>query len=155
MKWKDSRLLNPKISNNTRFLEAAMALYNEYLHLNCKPRVTAQLLKRYLSKIFGSELGLLNYFVKDFRQKGRIRRYRMLAEKLTGEKLPYYKDYLWFDASIESSGSNLVFKENHKDSDWYKFQEGVKRYRKFVMGLIGSVESRKNDSCIQLSSTEK
>lgn len=146
LKWKDSRLLNHKVSNNTRFLEAAMALYNEYIHLNYKPRVTAQLLKRYLGRIFGSELGLLNYFVKDFRQKGRIRRYKSLAKKLSGTDLSYYKDYLWFDEAVESNGSNLIFKDGYKNSDWYKFQEQVKNYRRFVMSLIVSVEGGKYKS---------
>ena len=137
-RWDDSRLVNSRVYNTSRFLDASEALYNKYVEAlalkNINPIVTWQSLQQKLLDAMGEQFsGFDNYYKKE-----RIDKYSALAPWL-GQ----FDESEWFDAAIEKDllafcSGRHIWREDIKpeDTDWYRFQEAVKEHQRIAMRLI-------------------
>lgn len=130
--WVDSRLVNSKINNNSRFIKAAentFYLYTKYLGSNCE-----------WNKIRKDLLHIMSCP----KQSDRLNEYY----KLVGWLPPYHKRG-WFDGSIEQKVMGLkdsdnellskftIFKDEYwwkdgikkENTNWFKFQEAIKDHQ--------------------------
>jgi hypothetical protein len=140
--WKDKRLIeaHEKIDNKVRFLDAAGWLYDIYTnHLG-----TRNFRKKVVQQI-DEAIGNSKSTVKE-----RTERYKALIGPgfIEYKKKAWFKEAVRFDTRITcDSSTNMeprtdiiyLWKDNYRQSYWYKFQEAVKAHQKFAMYFIGPI----------------
>jgi len=126
--WKDKRLINPGISNNERFLDAAAKLLEFYYgSIN-------QYKKTSIIKEFQNELAFI--FNKRSLQS-RLTDYNRLALKYSKHRIIPYNPIKWFKSAVNDT-SNWIDDENYFNNDWYLFQESAKSYFHYTLKLLES-----------------
>ena len=138
LKWTDDRFVSKhsEIDNKDRFLKASEHIFELYCRYGqgYLPD-TIEEGKKELVPALREAIG--DYDSKNKRKNERIERYK----NLIGNDFIEYDEDSWFDSIVswmsdpETIGSSQVkriysWKENYKESDWYKFQEAVKNHQK-------------------------
>lgn len=119
-KWLDNRLLNEKICNNSRFIDALKTICT-YLKeiLKKEPKISTE---EYLDEIY--KIWQLN--IED-----RKKEYTRLLQKLyRGELIPMYNSEDWFEKSVQIIDKKYFAKHNFIKNHWYKFQKATENYLK-------------------------
>lgn len=131
--WKDSRLLNPMIDNNERFLEAADKLFFEYsYHLNSGHNYQHERhhLTYHLKEIFTRS----DYKAINNGEKYAL--YNALAIQYSGAAIEKYDSRLWLKtALIKSKGYYYWRSNNHTQYDWHHFQEAASNHFEYCFEL--------------------
>ena len=109
--WEDERLINPKVSNTQRFIDAARNLFAEYATFNC---------------------------IKNIENKTQILLHKINDLKSIKNEIYPYNECEWekdafFYCDYESK---FIEHYNFKESDWFGFQEAVKTYKQVVWRKI-------------------
>ncbi len=158
--WRDPRLLEERINNRERFLEAAKFLF-EKLALHVDPNRSQRSMggsKRKISNDLNEAIGDTDP-KNDYRQE-RIDRYKELAlsEAYGSTELPDYDPEEWFDAAVNENVRGLrdrsdsmllrfdplqdiyTWKDptNRKSTNWYKFQEAVKAHQDAAWAVLAA-----------------
>ena len=146
--WTDPRLIrkNSEIDNKARFLKAAGCIFEQYsLYLDpqCPRSVIDQEEKALIAEI-EKEIG--DHDVNNEEMPNRIARYKEFIKKINKGEFIDYDENAWFNNAIDK---NLIasmplingwgaykWKADHKESNWYGFQEAVKAHQWFVMESI-------------------
>ncbi len=146
--WRDDRLLDGAIDNKARFLEAAMHLFEKFVHLADASMKDDELeerkrqLKADLDRAIGGRDQSNEY------SNERIERYRELARLAPygDTEIPAYDEDDWFDEAVNEDvrglrdrGDNMLLRfdpftdqytwkdrETYRETDWYLFQEAVR-----------------------------
>lgn len=137
--WKDERLIteNEVVDNNLRFLEATshiLELLAGYKKENVKDK------DNFINKI-SNIFSLRGH--REYHKERRKDRYHELSVQLSGEKIPEYNKYNWFENAVEVFDEesmflpnlnynevNYIWKNNeYKDSSFYLFSEAVKNHQ--------------------------
>jgi len=137
LKWVDDRLVqsHAEIDNKKRFLEAAGQLFDKYHSYRGSPaRGSAIKEREKLIKDIDTAIGGHD---KENEQKDiRIVRYKALI----GEDFIDYDESRWFNDAIKRKIGffkwNYRWKDNCRESHWYKFQEAVKEHQKIAKDEI-------------------
>ncbi|MCF8000618.1 MAG: hypothetical protein K9K76_01990 [Halanaerobiales bacterium] len=146
--WEDKRLIseNTKIDNNKRFLKAAHGLLNYFSEYNKISMKNRNIFLKQIERIFSIEGN--SYFSKRKRKK----EYNKLSIDLSGDIIPKYKKYKWFNDSVRNETNNSVFlpnlnfnnikyiwrNQNYQDSPYFKFCEAIKSHQKETKNLFKS-----------------
>jgi len=137
--WEDERLVpsHSQIDNKKRFLEAAQCIYEKYA--------------RYLNTPIDNSLNTqIDEAIGDYEddEEDRIERYKVLC----GADFIEYDKELWFKEAVDCvdeivsyfgsadtvcrNEAEYEWKENYKDSHWYRFQEAVKAHQRITMDTV-------------------
>ena len=156
--WKDGRMIEPRIDNKARFLEASAELLAKLFKITV-PDITEQAsqikqneLCADLSKAIG-ERDQGNHYEKE-----RIARYTELGLKpeYGGAAIPEYDADAWFDDAVNEDVRGLrdrsdftlcrwdcwtdVYSwksgQDYTSSNWYKFQEAVKSHQADTLSIL-------------------
>lgn len=135
-RWHDTRLLNGYIDNNLRFASAARALYETYAEFTPRTNSSWQTVELELL----SAMGPTASGASNTGKAKRLAEYERLAPWMGGENA--YEEHAWLDAAVtskavqtSSAGGMPIYqyerrwRDNWADSDWYRFQEGVKEHQ--------------------------
>lgn len=144
--WKDERLIsrNATINNNKRFISAAEKLLNYFAKYNKISIKSSKDFLKQLESIFSIKGH--SYLIKNKRKK----EYNKLSIKLSGDKIPEYKKYKWFNAAVLNQVNNGIFlpnlnynnikyfwkNRNYQKSSYYKFCEAIKSHQKEAVDLF-------------------
>ncbi|MFI4984151.1 MAG: DUF6765 family protein [Rickettsiales bacterium] len=116
--WSDTRLVKPRICNNRRFIDCAVALLKKYAaHQGILP--PTNYLRKLLEEIFGESEP---YFLTSHYLK-RMQRMRCYYEVMP--ELPPYDPSLWFYNTVRVELSGYSWVDGYLQSDWYGFCGGV------------------------------
>ena len=132
--WEDPRIINCQIFNVGRHWKALRAVY--------KKLVT--------DKPLFSEDEFIERLTRERRISKNINTYISTSLGWSGYSLPKYDRFHWFTQAVKENkrmfrdaGSmvrilrdKLHWKDNHRDSDWYKFQESVKDHQREVLSMF-------------------
>lgn len=146
--WRDERLIsrNVIIDNNKRFMRAAEELLNYFSKYNNK---TIKDRKEFIKKLRDiSSIKGNSYFIKNKRKE----EYNNLSIKLSGDIIPKYKQYKWFNDAVINETNSSVFlpnlnfsnikylwkNRNYQKSSYYKFCEAIKCHQKTAANLFKS-----------------
>ncbi|MBN2141549.1 MAG: hypothetical protein JW718_11190 [Desulfovibrionaceae bacterium] len=138
-RWEDDRLVESDINNNTRFIQAAKALFEHFAgHLNSKAR-WEDLEEDMISVMGRAKRGAFNQG-----QDERMRRYAELAPWL-----PEYDEEEWINQAMDwevrggkdTQGGLTLFEDkfswkegsNPQDTHWFRFQEAVKEHQAYAL----------------------
>jgi len=157
--WEDERLVESYVSNRTRFIDAAEALFNKYCHyIKVEQGLDNsggwQALEQELIDLMGPTYSGSNIRYRERRLDG----YRKQIPWLGGD----FDERSWFDAAIDTdvrglrdskNGIGVKFnfirdeyywrdEPNRTDSDWYKFQEAVKEHEKTALTMLSETFSK-------------
>ena len=134
-RWTDDRLIDPNISNNTRYIAAARKIYTVFTEYtsNSGRNITGD-----WSALEGELLNIFGQTYSGDSEQGKDRR-----NELYRQQVPWLEDYedgKWQTTALEvktvpeGGSDNYVeryFWRKHiskTDTDWYKFQEAVKAH---------------------------
>ena len=138
--WRDGRLVRAsrKVQNKERFIEASSALLRKYAVHNGMADAEVEALRLKLIKNLDWAIGSVS--TAEVGEKARIKRYAELEADL-----PAYHSSDWFSAAVDTDVLGLpdtdgggfmkalrffpdkqTWREDYKDSHWYKFQQAVK-----------------------------
>nr|MDA3800034.1 hypothetical protein [Kiritimatiellia bacterium] len=139
--WHDRRLIDVVVVNRDRFLDAAVALFRK-LRVFVDPKCDVDVLEADALSLREDIDGAVgerddeDVFLGD-----RIARYKALAltREYGGEELVDYDKDEWFDAIVKHKVEQgrgygtarrvYFFLRHYKKSDWFRFQQAVKRGR--------------------------
>ncbi len=140
-RWRDDRLVttHQEVDNKERFLSAARCLYDFYCRYFRKAGDAGQ-----LTTDLGTAIG--DYDDGNNDVDDRIDRYKALV----GPVFVEYEKSAWFDKAVEFTGaipdwkrgnlpsdaSKYGWRENYRQSDWFRFQEAIKAHQAFAMEHI-------------------
>lgn len=146
--WEDERLIskNSTINNNKRFISAAEKLLNYFGKYNKLSINNSENFLKKLENVFSIKGN--SYFIKNKRKE----EYNKLSIKLSGDKIPEYKEYKWFNKAVTNRTNNSVFlpnlnfsnikylwkNRNYKKTCYYKFCEAIKKHQKESANLFKS-----------------
>ena len=158
--WRDPRLIEERIDNRARFLDAAKHLYAKLVkHVDVK-RTQASIGagKRKLVKDLDQAIGDRDQ--ENAYRKERIERYQELALQPAygATDLPIYDADVWFEAAVNENvrglrdrGDSMLLRfdplqdkytwknpKTRKSTDWYKFQEAVKAHQSAAWNILAS-----------------
>ena len=144
--WKDDRLIteNTIVDNNKRFIRAAQGLLNYFCKYN---KISIKDRNIFLKKI-ESVFSIKGHSF--FNKNRRKEEYNKLSIELSGDRIPEYKKYEWFNDAVKSQTNNSVFLPNlnfnnikylwkninYQNSSYYKFCEAIKRHQKETQKLF-------------------
>jgi hypothetical protein len=158
--WKDKRLLkaNQKIDNKERFISASKRLLEELCFVVDGNIKETEIIKRQNELEKDIDFIIQENDPTNKRKKTRIKRCIELStkEQYGASELKKYKKYDWFKKAVfidkrglddlEASifGEFTILKDkytwkdtnNYQQSDWYKFQEEIKKYQEFSYGYL-------------------
>ena len=136
--WQDKRLVpsHAKIDNRPRFLDAAGCLFDLY-----RGRSVDDAARRTLLADLGNAIG-----DSASTKTQRVGNYKALI----GGEFTKYNEDVWFKEAVgfttadTSGGGDSVpgtetrwaWKDNYKESHWFKFQEAVKTHQEYVLTSI-------------------
>ena len=156
--WKDRRLIEPRVDNNARFLEAASHMLAKLFDMT-DPNISAkdkqdkqdELVKDLSEAIDGRDQG-------NQHNEERIARYKKLGRKKAyGQAVvPYYDPDDWFDDAVKEDVRGLrdrsdftlcrwdcftdvyTWKDesSYMQSDWFRFQEAVKEHQAETLAIL-------------------
>lgn len=148
--WNDERLVGRDVDNKQRFLEASSNLFNK-LRKHADPTCSDSALAADNQSLI-TDLGQAIGDRDDTNQQRdmRISRYQDLAvsERFGSASIPEYDVDAWFDECVDCEvrtipqGKSQItkrvysFKGLYQQSDWYKFQESVKRYAELAETVL-------------------
>lgn len=145
-RWNDDRLVDPNVSNNTRFIAAARRIYSLFSGFQ------ASIGKAGTDKWNELESFLLGIYGATYSgdsEKGADERKDKYMAKVPW--LPDYDDGYWQTAALDKKtvrnggGDDYVEKYfwkkdiNYADTDWFKFQEAVKEQVVSAKGILQHV----------------
>jgi len=167
--WQDTRLLNERVDNKPRFLEAAQHLFAKFIKYT-DPRATKKAVRERSVELLDDLDGAIgerdqsNAYVNE-----RIARYRELSATAPyGDvKLDEYDDDKWLDEAINENVRGLRDKSdfmlsrwdpltdvynwrnhsNYENTHWYRFQEAVKIHQDETWEIL----SKKNFRTLKLA----
>ena len=152
--WTDSRLINSRINNNQRFMEAAEQIFQKFITYNTKKHGTPP------TDTWNGLQTILSAIMNKHNIKHRMADYKKL--------MPWMSDYHWLDwfysaVRVNVRGLNdlddyripdlgpflsklTLFKDSYywsdisayRDTDWYKFQTAVKDHAHSALQIIAS-----------------
>lgn len=144
--WKDERLIpkNATINNNKRFISAVEKLLNYFAKYNKISINNRENILKKLESIFSIKGH--SYFIKNKRKE----EYNKLSIKLSGDKIPEYQKYKWFNAAVKNQTNNSVFlpnlnfsninylwkNKNYQKTSYYKFCEAIKSHQNEAINLF-------------------
>jgi hypothetical protein len=145
--WRDGRHTSKhvQVDNNKRFLDASEHIFSILCSrepLNTKKRIAAK--QKELRTELAGALGTK-------KENKRIDQYTgMIGRSFTEyDKSSWYKEavsmrYLMKSGDLFQGKRERVYqwKDNHKQSDWYKFQQAVKAHQKKAEGILKPVFER-------------
>ncbi len=160
--WTDNRLIENRVDNRARIIEAAKHILLGYLDLNSPdlPQVEIDQHVTELEQALDRAIGERDQ--DSTRQPDRIAQYYALAKKqmFGGTELPKYDADQWFDDAITENVKGLrdrtkgdcLFdfsrldpctdlytwdnRDNYKESHWYRFQEEVKAHQREALVIL-------------------
>jgi hypothetical protein len=156
--WQDKRLIDKRVDNRARFLEAASHTCEKLCRMADPGMGRDEIDSRRaaLQRDLDDAIGERDQ--ENRRSEERIVRYRQLAlsDEYGGKELPVYDEDLWMDDAVaenvrglrDRSDSRLTRwdpwtdqytwrdRQRYKDSDWYRFQEGVKEHQDETWGIL-------------------
>ncbi len=151
--WQDERLVHSTIDNKKRFLEAIKELFKKFALYNNLENYHQK--QQELIDIFNQVM--IHRDDSDKNKDSRINRYIELSklDKFGGKELKKYVYDEWFNDAIEEKKSflrdnsklnnvidiiifrdKLTFKDNYKNSHWYKYQEAVKEHKIYAKKVL-------------------
>ena len=140
LRWEDERLVpsHSEIDNRSRFLEATRCIYEKYAGYLNNPNDGQDLIDQ-IDKAIGGQ---------DESSGNRIERYK----ELIGTEFVEYGKNHWFEEAIDFKNEEVadqdpqdtvpisqtewVWREDYKESHWYKFQEAVKAHQWLAMDTV-------------------
>lgn len=150
--WIDPRLVEGEISNRTRFIDAAHALFLKYCAYQVSQgqvdkRADWQTLLTELDTIMGRTYS----GERQLYQEQRLKSYRNRLQDF-----PEFDEEAWFNAAIHTDVRGLkdnpngllngftLFKDKYywredvekEKTDWYRFQEAVKEHERYCIKLL-------------------
>jgi len=122
-RWYDHRVSNEAINNNSRFLDAALALLKMY---HCQDLWAEDVIRSLFSDI------------AHYPFKKRIKAYKDAYKSISGHTMPSYNKNQWRKESMfyHPTQKKWMAQHNFEDSHWYKFQEQIKRYISIATRVI-------------------
>lgn len=162
--WRDRRLLNERIDNRERFLEAAKCLYEKLARHIDKSRTQRSIGagKTKLAKDLDVAIGGSD--PRNDYQRERIERYKELAlnEAYGNSELHDYDPDDWFEDAVNEKvrglrdrGDSMLLRydplqdiytwknpDARKATDWYKFQEAVKAHQDAAWEILEASNMR-------------
>lgn len=152
--WTDIRLIEPnqEVDNNQRIINAAKNLYSNFLILTSFRNKWSSTKNR-VSKTINEEIINETEIERDQEiRKIRIEKYKRLIKEFDESTETEYDKNRWLQNSInekvdpkdeeESSLKpldNYSFKENFEKTNWFKFQEAVKKYQQMAEKKMSTV----------------
>ncbi len=149
--WRDPRLLDERVDNRNRFIEAAKFLYEKLARYNNKNRSQRSIGAGKPKIVKDLNVAIGDTDPKNDYRKERIERYKELAlnNNYGNTDLPDYDPDEWFDAAVKEDvrglrdrGDAMLLRydplqdiytwknpKSRKSTDWYKFQEAVKAHQ--------------------------
>ena len=154
--WRDKRLLNERVDNRARFMEAAKYMLEFLVGLNGS--VTESALSTMKEELCNDLLIAIGSSddPENTCSKERIEKYRNLSsrQEYGGDIIPEYDDEEWEREATTIEYSRLTEEalgslgwddwrdpqewkvDDYKETNWYKFQEAVKEHQRFVLALL-------------------
>jgi uncharacterized protein (UPF0305 family) len=156
--WQDKRLLQERISNNDRFLEAASQILAKLAKY-----VDPTIQERYLKNMKSVLCQDLKKVIRERDQsnvlkEGRIGRYKELSEtnNYGGKLIESYDENKWFEEAVNENVRGIRDRSDifltrwdpitdiytwkdpniYKQSHWYRFQESVKQHQKETLDIL-------------------
>jgi len=137
-KWSDTRLKKKyaEIDNDQRFLEAAKMIFIHFWKFkhpeDNKKRVLEKYNELHLDELLQDAMD--ETYLLGSHEKVRIMAYRKICRELDKKKYRYDPKKWRHDAVEKREFETDLFdrywaKENFYESDWYRFQEGIKAHR--------------------------
>ena len=139
--WYDYRLINSKINNVARTIEAAKNLFLLYSYsLQGQSYIAKKAINKRWHELKFKLLDIINITSKTT----RINMYLSFAEELNqGLLLPPYNQDTWFKQAVIKNNGSLHWKKN-KYSDWYFFQEASRLYQNMIIDHIYHIAMKDN-----------
>lgn len=156
--WQDTRLIDERVDNKTRFLEAAQHLLAKFMKYT-DPKATMKTISECSSQLvddLGKAIGERDQ--SNEKAKERIARYRKLsATAVYGDaELEKYDDDKWLDEAVNEKVRGLRDKSdsmltrwdpltdvynwkdrsNYENTHWYRFQEAVKAHQEETWDIL-------------------
>lgn len=165
--WTDPRLVDSRVDNRNRFLNAAEALFRR-LARHIDPARSEQSLAAdaaALRKDLDADIGPPDPHDDPLLRSARIARYRQraLSEPYGGLPLLAYDEYGWFNAAVAEDGARLrqrldeflsLFADyvdqttaipctwrdpsSYQQTDWYRFVEAVKAHQNACWAILAA-----------------
>jgi hypothetical protein len=136
LNWVDTRLIksHAEVDNKKRFLEAVGRLFEEYRrYLNSIGKKTSQNKKGVIAEI---DKAIGGHDEANEQKDVRIGRYKAII----GNDFIDYDENRWFNDAVRKRIGffkwNYSWRDNYKESHWYKFQEAVKEHQKIAKDEI-------------------
>lgn len=136
LNWVDTRLVksHAEIDNKKRFLEAIGRLFEEYRrYLSSIGKKNSQNKEDVIAEI---DKAIGEHDESNEQKDVRIDRYKAII----GNDFIDYDENRWFNDAVKKSIGLFKWKynwrDNYKESHWYKFQEAVKEHQKIVKDEI-------------------
>jgi len=130
--WEDERLINPLIDNRERFIEAGMALFGKYLQFNEHRKIAARCT---VAQMEGELVDLLGYSSKaSSMELNRFNRYGRYKQKI--RFLEEFDPDKWWHQAVRHESSSYFWKVPKEQTQWFLFQEAVKKHASFTLELI-------------------
>lgn len=132
--WGDERLADDIVNNKERFMQASEALFAKYCAFNegrsCSPECSWDVMAKELTEILGPAHKM------DSVQLNLYKRHQRYEEKMAF--LKEFDPYEWFNLAIDKEANSCLWREGKEQSDWYRFQEAVKKHHHFAYNLISA-----------------
>ena len=139
--WRDKRLIQQKISNNSRFLMAALRLLEEYLiFFKISESIRIQIISQTrveLLQALGKETKNLLYNLLNYAPK-RMKYYQKLSNHYNDFDIHQYSKHEWEKQALNKKFYNQYYWKNinrYKESDWYLFNQAVIKHHDFIWPL--------------------
>jgi len=152
--WQDVRLVDSSVDNNQRFREAAEHLFGKFWGLVNSTRGTASAVAQ-MTREQQALIADLRVPMEKNASKERHADYHAFATSAAygATPIPDYDKEAWFNQTVKTTtgatpGSrrpgnrnvkttlNYTFRPGYQDSDWYAFQEAVKRHAECVKAIL-------------------
>ncbi|NWF37066.1 DUF6765 family protein [Mariprofundus sp. KV] len=130
--WQDERLEKPQIDNRDRFIEAGMALFVKYLKFNkdrnSAARCTVEEMEAELVALLGASSTMSSM------ELNRSNRYARYKQKISF--LEAFDPDKWWHQAVRHESSSYFWKVPKEQTQWFQFQEAVKKHAAFTFELI-------------------
>lgn len=137
IRWQDPRT-GHYIFNNIRFIQAALCLFDHFAASNKLPHSSTarKELSLQLRKLLGRTSNY-SFLRQEITSRRRIKKYIAEARIKYGYYLPHYDEDLWWEEAVELRNLSYYWKHaNYRESNWYRFQEAVKKWKSMTWQKI-------------------
>lgn len=139
IRWQDPRT-GRYIFNNFRFRQAALCLFDHFAASNnlSNSGAARKELSLQLRKLLGKTADYV-FLRQEITKRWRIKKYIAEARVKYGYYLPHYDEDLWWEEAVELKNLNYYWRcANYRESNWYSFQEAVKKWKRMAWQKISS-----------------